>query len=445
MNRNFSLKETTEMATQPKRNISIALWRSLFHRVRVPGGSIKLGLTASALAIALVGLGLTAVAVKPPVIQASDHDDGDIDTRSRALSLTDLYAFREIDQNPSANADDLIFVVNTNPRSLARQQYFFSTQAQYDLKLSRVGNNDAIPTGNPNTILRFTFSQPNSSFQQRLSVTLIEGNKTRTVARTTTGGAIVTTPITAGGTPIVNQVKLGGSTIDIFAGLREDPFFFDVDQFFRVRAGLAGLGPSVGFRTPEQAQDFTKDLNVNSIVVRVPRRLLQSGSSATTFDAWATIAIPNIRTGKFEQMEHFGRPGINEALILTQTNLAAFNRAQPTRVTSGAVGKVITEAKGTLKALGNSDARADALLKALLPDVMRIDTTGPSGFANALNTLGAPIRGRLLEDDVIDVALTLLSNGAVTTDNVSYDGPPGNPGQGHQQPLTSFPYVPTPN
>ena len=148
------------MATQPKRNVSIALWRSLSQRVRLPGSKMKWGLTASALAVALVALGLTATAVKPPVMQASDHDDGDIDTRSRALSLTDLYAFREVDQNPSANSDDLIFVINTNPRSLARQQYFFSTQAQYDLKLSRVGNNDSIPTANPNVTLRFTFSQP---------------------------------------------------------------------------------------------------------------------------------------------------------------------------------------------------------------------------------------------------------------------------------------------
>jgi Domain of unknown function (DUF4331) len=433
------------MATQPNRNLPIPRWRSLLQSFRTSKSKMKLGLTASAFVVAIGALGITSTAIQPPVIQASDHDDGDIDTRSRALSLTDLYAFREVDQNPSAKSDDLVFVINTNPRSLARQQYFFSTQAQYDLKLSRVGNNDAIPTGNPNTILRFTFSPPTRNFQQRLSLTLIEGNKTRTIARTTTGGAIVTTPLTSGGSPIVNQVKVGSSTVSVFAGLREDPFFFDVDQFFRVRAGLAGIGPSVGFRTPEQAQDFTKDLNVNSIVVRVPRKLLQGNTSATTFDAWTTIAIPNPRTGKFEQMEQFGRPGINEALILSQTNLAAYNRAQPTRVTSGAVGKVITEAKGTLKALGNSDARTNALLKALLPDVMRLDTTGASGYANALNNLGAPIRGRLLKDDVIDISLSLLSNGAVTTDNVSYAGTPGNPGQGHQEPLSNFPYLATPN
>lgn len=427
------------MAIQPK--IPKAL-RLPFGKGRLKTG---LGLAASAVLVAGMALGLTTTLAKPPVVQASDHDDGDIDVRSRALSLTDLYAFREVDQNSSAQSDDLIFVLNTNPRSLARQQYFFSTQAQYDLKISRVSNNDSVPTGNPNLTLRFTFSQPNSNFQQRLSITAIEGNRSRTIAQTSAGRPILTTPLTSGGSPTINQVRVNGTTVSVFAGLREDPFYFDVDQFFRVRAGLAGIGPSVGFRSPALAQDFTKDTNVNAIVVRVPRRLLQSGSNATTFDSWATIAIPNPRTGRFEQTEQFGRPGINEALILSQTNLAAFNRAQPTRATGGAVAPVIAEAKGTLKALGNSDARSNALLRALLPDVMRIDTTGPSGFANALNALGAPIRGRLIKDDVVDVALSLLSNGAVTTDNVSYEGTPGNPSQGHQEPLPSFPYLAVPN
>ncbi|HEY9639035.1 MAG TPA: DUF4331 family protein, partial [Coleofasciculaceae cyanobacterium] len=120
------------MATQPKLNIPIALWRSLRQRGGTPRNKVKLGLMASALAVAIGALGVTATAIQPPVIRASDHDDGDIDVRSRALSLTDLYAFREVDQNPSAKSDDLIFVMNTNPRSVARQQYFFSNQAQYD-------------------------------------------------------------------------------------------------------------------------------------------------------------------------------------------------------------------------------------------------------------------------------------------------------------------------
>ena len=104
--------------------------------------------TAFACGVAFIALGLTT-AVSPSKLQASDHDDGDIDVRSRALSLTDLYVFREKDQNSTAADDDLIFVMNTNPRSLARQQYFFSTEARYEFKITRTGNINSVPTGNP--------------------------------------------------------------------------------------------------------------------------------------------------------------------------------------------------------------------------------------------------------------------------------------------------------
>ena len=34
-------------------------------------------------------------------VSASDHDDGENDMKARSLNLTDLYVFREIDQNPT--------------------------------------------------------------------------------------------------------------------------------------------------------------------------------------------------------------------------------------------------------------------------------------------------------------------------------------------------------
>ena len=72
---------------------------------------------------------------------------------------------------------------------------------------------------------------------------------------------------------------------------------------------------------------------------------------------------------------------------------------------------------------------------------MRIDTTGPSGYANDLNAKGSPVRGRLLEDDVVDITLSVLTDGAITSDNVSYEGTPGNPAQGHQPLDANFPYL----
>lgn len=400
-----------------------------------------LGISGLALMLALASLGV-ATTVHPNRLQASDHDDGDIDVRSRALSLTDLYAFREKDQNPSVTTDDLILVMNTNPRSVARQQYFFSQQAQYDFNISRVTNVNSVPTGVPDLKLRVTFGAPDRANRQSMTIRAIDrGGRSTTVTSGQTG-RLVTTPLSTASTPTLNQVRINGSNLTVFAGLREDPFYFDVEQYFRVRAGLLGLGPSVGFRTPDKAVDFTPGYNVNTIVLRVPRRLLQGSTNATAFDTWLSLNIPDPRTGNFVQTEHMARPAINEALIVNQNNLAGYNSTQPSRTVPAVVAN---DAKRTLLALGNSNARANALLGAFIPDVMRIDTTGPSGYANALNTKGAPIRGRLLLDDVVDISFAVLTNGAVTTDNVSYTGTPGNAAQGHDPLVPSFPYLALPN
>ena len=117
----------------------------------------------------------------------------------------------------------------------------------------------------------------------------------------------------------------------------------------------------------------------------------------------------------------------------------------PTADLSPAAGPIGAEAARTLKALGNNDDRTKALLGAFLPDVMRIDTTGASGYANALNSKLSPIRGRMLKDDVIDITVNLLSNGAIKGDNVSYDGPGGNAAQGHKPLEGNFPYLALPN
>jgi Domain of unknown function (DUF4331) len=379
----------------------------------------------------------TTVFVGGRSLHASDHDDGEVDTKGRNLSLTDLYVFREGDQNPSASKEDLVLVMNTNPRSVARQQYFFSNRARYEFKVSRVADKDGAVTGKPDVLLSFEFGAPGPDQSQPIKITAIrDGRIETTTARTT--------PL--GQQPNVQQANLGGSALSVFAGLREDPFFFDVEQFFRVRAGAAGLGPAVGFRDPSKAIDFAKGYNVNAIAVRVPVKFLQGRSTATTFDVWETITT----TDGNQQVERLGRPGINEGLILSNNLLNALNAVGPDfeaaalagqQPAANAAAPIIAEASRTLKALGNDETRTRALLGAFLPDVMRIDATGKSGYGNALNAKGSPIRGRMLEDDVIDITLSVLSNGAITTDNVSYAGTPGNPAQGHQPLIGQFPYL----
>ncbi len=234
-------------------------------------------------------------------VYGSDHDDGETSTKGRNVNLTDLYVFRETDQNAGAPAGGLVFVMNSNPRSVARQQYHFATNARYEFNLTqRTGPNDPV-TGLADVILRFEFGAPNAMNQQAVTVTALRNGATFSTATTTGGGPILTTPL---GQPdpaeVNNAITLDGQSLLVFAGLREDPFFFDVDRFFRVRAFALGLGPDPRtppgsgpfFKSAATAPDFTAGYNVNSIVVRVPTAFLAGATGATTFDVWTTVSLP---------------------------------------------------------------------------------------------------------------------------------------------------------
>ncbi|PZO10739.1 MAG: DUF4331 domain-containing protein [Leptolyngbya foveolarum] len=384
-------------------------------------------------------LGLAATAGTAAFVNASDHDDGEKELKGRNLNLTDLYVFREGDQNPSASADNLVFILDTNPRSLAQQQYYFSNKSRYEFMVTRVADKDASPTGMPDVTLQFTFAEPDAQDQQPYTMTVIADGNTSTV----TGK---TTPVNA--EPMVTSGTIGDSMVKVFAGLREDPFFFDVEQFFRVRAGALGIGPAAVFRDPDTAIDFTTGYNVNAIAVQIPTALLAGDTGATTFDVWTTISTGSGKT--FNQVERLARPVVNEGLVFTNDFLNTLNAVTPAFEASALAGQepaasaaapIFDEVKRTLMALGNDEARTNTLIGAFLPDVMRIDTTIPSGYGSALNAQGSPIAGRLLKDDVIDTTLSVLTNGAITSDNVSYEGIPGNFAQGHDPLISDFPYL----
>jgi len=139
-------------------------------------------------------------------------------------------------------AEISLYIMNVNPRSLPRQDYYFSTGAQYDIHVSRVNDKDATPTGKTDALLRFEFGAPAKDGSQAITLTA-----TRDGATAKSDSSLRTTPLAAAAAPIAGQAAVGGGSFSVFAGLREDPFFFDVEQFFKVRAGALGMGPKVGF------------------------------------------------------------------------------------------------------------------------------------------------------------------------------------------------------
>lgn len=254
----------------------------------------KIGAATLALGVACLYSAPTA-----PVV-ASDHDDGETNIKARNLNLTDLYVFREDwhSGNP-ADAANLTVIMNTNPRSLPRQQYYFNTEATYSFHVGRRPNRDAAVDGVANLRFDFRFGAPNAANQQPFTMDVVSLNADGSVASVATATNGLTTPAPAllglpNPTAQVNSFNVAGSNVRVFAGLREDPFFFDVEQFFKVRASLTTppSGPVASFFGENQSNDFAQGYNVNSIVMSVPISFLQSGGE-TVFDVWETISVPS--------------------------------------------------------------------------------------------------------------------------------------------------------
>jgi hypothetical protein len=418
---------------------------------------------------------------------ASDHDDGEISLKGRALNLTDVYAFREDWQNTGASQENLILVMNTNPRSVARQQYYFDSNATYTFHLSQVQdqNKTRRPTGSQDVSMSLRFEPPLGDGRQAIWLTMARRGSLLTPQRGVFAGYTSTLAQMNAGSVTLNPVNVAGRQLTVFAGLREDPFYFDVERYFRIRALLAtgantlGSGPTQGggnpFRSDATAVDFTAGYNVNSIVLRIPLPLLRQSVGQNVFDVWETISIPTIvsptqgfegfvgyilsylnyyQSQTVQQIERLGRPAINEGLVLSNAKLNAFNSIGPASDLSPAAQPVLAEAGAVLTAAGNYGRslglpapQVGDVVAGFLPDVMRIDTRLKLAPATpAYNsdfvivqgtTAGAMLTGgRKIEDDVMDVTLSYLiagdPSGRSIKDGVSYSGGTSctNAGQG---------------
>lgn len=256
---------------------------------------------------------------------ASDHDDGEIDVKGRALNLTDHFAFKS-----PASPDELSLIMYFNPRSQPGEQYFMSTNARYEFHVSRAAGKTAAPTAKDDFTFRFEAGAPDASGSQAVTLTMLDkdGNTIGTnTGMTTTIGA------SKAGNIVTNAATFNGMQARWFIGPRADSFYFDVVRFFQVRAFLAqrffgGTGgngdatatladncrgdkflakllpnPADGeaggqpdadlinlFNPPSCAPDFTKNLNVTAIVLNVKIAALQSAGE-TVFDTWSTISV----------------------------------------------------------------------------------------------------------------------------------------------------------
>jgi hypothetical protein len=280
---------------------------------------------------------------------------------------------------------------------------------------------------------------------------------------------------------VINQPfhPIGG--MQVFAGLRADPFFFDVGRFnsiFPDRATpLTGKQvdfPSIqaantpqlpGFLPPGQASDYLAGLNCLSIVVELPREALAPrGKPPGVIRLWETTSVfggaPNF---EYTQFDRLARPVANEALATVTDRRHQHNdQDNPTDDANAATG-LITDIDAFLQfPAGRSPQIRKVIGSILVPDVMVADLSQPGpasylGYEVAQAQSGghrSAFGGRALTDDVIDISLGIVFGNTVpalglapddgaelpafATDNVGYDA-------GVKHTLAIFPYVGSPN
>ena len=174
--------------------------------------------------------------------------------------------------------------------------------------------------------------------------------------------------------------------------------------------------------------------------------LLATGCG-TSINIVQPVAPAQAQAGGITQVEFLARPGIGEALLLDNDLLNTYNAvtprfvaaalADPNSAAGQAAQPIFDQAIFVLNALENADndpnngLTTTQIVGAFLPDVMRIDTTlnfaadatpsYPTFNGNGTTLVG----GRKITDDVVDITLSVLTDGAVTTDGVPYYKPTG--------------------
>jgi hypothetical protein len=364
-----------------------------------------------------VAADVLTIGAAPFLTSAADHIDasafGSIGSPGGAFApnsvngerdINDVYAFQ------GADASRTVLVMTTNP-AINLFGGKFGANVRYILNV----DNDGDAVQDLAYVVRF---DNGAAGNQQYTVERFSGNNAVTLANGNVRGA--------GSTAGNGTASLKGDG-RVFAGVRSDPFFFDLTGFagtlFNIGADDLGVNPT----------DFFTPLNTNAIVIEVPDDQLGGAIGVWGQTTWWD-------GDSWEPGDQMGRPAINTVFNTSLVDGSAsttknqFNATPPSQQRTAFGGKfrtnVITTLTNINAVLGTgapdyTPAQAAGLAEFLLPDVLTYNTATVAGGLN----------GRDLDDDVIDIELGITTNGSVTSDGIG----------AHTDYLALFPYLGVPH
>lgn len=357
--------------------------------------------------LAAVGVATTLLALgtAPMLVRGADHLDAPGLTSpegQNTADINDVYVF------DGADAGRTVIAMTTHPAAGAISPRKYSTNIRYVINVDNTG--DAIQD------LAYVTRFSGKKQKQDWTLTRYTGEKARTLS-----GKGKT--IAEGVTGRTEKAKGG---LKVFAGLRSDPFFFDLAAF---RDDVLGQPQNRSFcdQPGGKGVDFFAALNTNAIV-------LEQGDARLG----ANIGVWGTTVGAGGQLDRMGRPAIN-TVFNSGNDKNVFNASRP-RDDDAGFGDNVEAVLAMFSALDSegaySGAQLDTLRMALLPDVVTYDTSTPAA---------GPLNGRGLDDDVIDAELNITTGGFPFVARDAVGAIPSDCVGPHTDYLPKFPYVGAPH
>jgi hypothetical protein len=350
---------------------------------------------------------LGGTVVNGQIAPHSEHGDRDIN---------DVYVFRAPD-----NANRTVIAMTVNP-AINLFGGNFGRNVRYTFNIDRNGDNKV------DLAYVARFSRADREGDQDYRLTKYTGSRARSL---TDGTTVAWGETNEGSARARNNLK-------VWAGVRSDPFFFDLTGFIGtttlLKTGTAVGGDALG----KDPTDFFANLNTNAIVISIPNSQLPN-----TIGVWATTSY--YKDGRWRKADQMGRPAIN-TVFNPAADKDAFNQTAPDRQATAMNGKFRQNVIDGLKFFSSldsegaySDAQAAALAGVLIPDVLVYSRS---------SALPAPLNGRALADDVIDVELNVTTGGDPLDLFPNRNATGAVPGDGvgpHTDYLARFPYLGRPH
>ncbi len=356
----------------------------------------------------VLAFGVLGVAV--PRVHAADHGDAPNASNDAAADINDVYAFLDPNDN-----SQIVLILTLRGFIAAGENANFG---QFDHRILSAFELETTGDAVADAFIAVTFSpQTSRTTPQTATVTAILPGGTPVTLFTAP-----TTISTVAATPPPQTVTTNAATgIRFFAGLTDDPFFFDVPAFGRFVASVLAGTPDPSQLT--RGRDSFAGYNTMAIALSIPRSLLPGvstlGVGARTFRISGTLGQPGFTV--IEQIDRTGIPAVNVALVPFGSK-NAYNLASPQQ---DAAGQFASGIVGTLTALGTSPANRALLASIAVTngDLLRLNLNTPNtGTGGGNNAPAAFPNGRRLQDDVIDILLNIITNGLITPQTSSSPG-----------------------